>query len=496
MRSPVSVHPPRPADAPPAATVQPAVEIRGGGVRSMVLRLLLLAGSDLGSLFLAGALAYLAWARPVRGQSAELYLGLVPLLGLFLLGYAQAGLYPGFGLGPVEILRRSSLVTATGFLALAAVSFAFKLPYLFSRVTFALAFLLALLLVPLVRALVVSLAGRLRWWPQPVVLVGPAEEARRTLDALAGSAAMGYRPVGRLAPEPEPVPEGSDGGAGLPLLGGLERSAELSRRGVKVALLTGGLSEGRLLDRLQTSFERVVLLRGYGELPVEGLQVRNLGGVLGIEVTNNLLRLHNRALKRAMDLVLGSLSLLATLPLLLAAVAAVKLTSRGPAFFTQERAGLGGRTLRMPKIRTMYADAEARLERHLADDESLARQWREHMKLERDPRVLPGVGRLLRRFSLDELPQLWSVLTGDMSLVGPRPFPRYHLERFSPEFQELRQRVRPGLTGLWQVTARSEGSLEDQEALDTYYIRNGSLWLDLYVLGRTLATVVSGRGAY
>ena len=167
-----------------------------------------------------------------------------------------------------------------------------------------------------------------------------------------------------------------------------------------------------------------------------------------------------------------------------------------PVFFYQSRMGRAGRPIKVAKIRTMRRDAEQRLEDCLNANPSLRDEWLRSHKLRDDPRLIPGVGRLFRRFSVDELPQLWSVMAGDMSLVGPRPFPDYHLAKFTPAFLELRQRVRPGITGLWQVTVRSNGGLEDQEAYDSYYIRNWSIWFDFYILARTVMAVATGRGAY
>jgi len=450
--------------------------------------------TDLATLLTAGTLGYLAWALPVHGvegQPPGLFLRLAFLLPLFVLAFAQAGLYPGIGLGPVETLRRLTLSTLLTFLFLATVNYALKSPYLYSRVSLLLILLFALVLLPASRFLLHAAAQSWTWWQEPVVLVSTAEQAEGAMDAFRGPLQADYLPVGLLAPSD---PQAGRSG-GLPHLGSLAELPEAVPPGVRIAVVpdTPGLPD---LDRLNLHFQRVVLLRLYGPLPVEGAQVRNLGGLVGIEYVNSLLQTHNRVLKRALDLLLGSVLLLAAAPLIAIACLAVKLTDGGPAFFVQRRRGLHGQSIRIPKVRTMHVDAEERLEQHLLDDPDLARQWAEQRKLRHDPRLLPAIGHFLRRFSLDELPQLWNVVKGEMSLVGPRPFPEDHLQLFSEDFQALRQRVRPGITGLWQVTVRSEGGIAEQKAADSHYIRNWSLWLDLYVLGRTAGAVAGGRGAY
>jgi Undecaprenyl-phosphate galactose phosphotransferase WbaP len=478
----------------PARTPVPVAAAADRNVAARLARVAVLGAADLGALILSGLSAYLIWAAPVKQQPIAIYAGLAPLLSLFILGYAQAGLYPGFGLGPVETLRRLSYVTGFGFLVLAAFSFALKLDPLYSRVTFAIALGLSLGAVPIGRAFVSDIARRWAWWNEPVVIVGTGERAARAIRSIQESPHLGYRPVAVIAPGPRAV--GADV-AGVPVCGGLDDVRALAARGIRVALVeTDQRLDLATVDRLQKDFHRVVLLREYDDLPVEGIQIRNLGGLVGIEYTNNLLLHGNRVAKRALDIAIGSMLLVLSAPVLVVAIALVKLLDGGPVFFTQRRSGLDGEPFDVPKIRTMRVDAQDRLEDHLSADPALREEWEASYKLKQDPRLIPLVGRFFRRFSVDELPQLWTVVQGRMSLVGPRPFPDYHLTQFPPAFLELRRRVRPGITGLWQVTVRSEGGIEKQQAYDTYYIRNWSVWLDIYVLSRTIAAVASGRGAY
>ena len=423
-----------------------------------------------------------------------MYLELWPLALLFIAGYARAGLYPGLGLGPVEMLRRLTYVTTFGFLVLAAFSFALKLPHLYSRVTFGLAFVLSLLLVPIGRHALFHAARAWRWWVEPVIIIGTGRAASRAIRGIQEARHLGYRPAAVLAPT------GVDASGeleGVPIVGGLDQVQALAERGIRVALLEIEPLQARgVLDTLQQVFVHVILLREFEDVQLESLQVRNLGTMVGIEYTNNLLRPKNQTAKRMLDLLLASVALLFLAPVIALAALAVWVVDGRPVFFRQSRTGLGGRRIQVPKIRTMRRNADRQLEDYLSSNPEFRDEWLSRYKLRNDPRLIPGLGRLFRRFSIDELPQLWTVLRGEMSLVGPRPFPDYHLEQFTPTFRELRQRVRPGITGLWQITIRSEGSTTEQEALDTYYIRNWSVWFDLYLLARTTAAVASGQGAY
>ncbi|MFL5817821.1 MAG: sugar transferase [Conexibacter sp.] len=201
-------------------------------------------------------------------------------------------------------------------------------------------------------------------------------------------------------------------------------------------------------------------------------------------------------MKRALDVAGALLGLLLSAPLLLAASAAILLADRRPVLFSHEREGRGGRPVRLWKLRTMVREGDDLLAERLERVPEARREWERYYRLAEDPRVLGRLGRALRRSSVDELPQLWNVLRGEMSLVGPRPLPPFVIASLPERFLQLRRGVRPGLTGLWQVSGRSDGDMDELMRLDTEYVLNASLALDLRILARTPAAVLSGVGAY
>src|SRR5690606_12363705 len=178
------------------------------------------------------------------------------------------------------------------------------------------------------------------------------------------------------------------------------------------------------------------------------------------------------------------------------AAVGVYLSDPGPVLFRHRREGLGGQTIHVLKIRTMYMDAEARLASLLSADTAVAAEWKAHFKLRKDPRVLPFVGKFLRSTSLDEVPQLLNVIAGEMSIVGPRPFPDYHLTAMNPDFRRRRASIRPGLTGFWQISERSDADLDLQQSLDEFYLHNRSLWFDCHILLNTIPAIFKRNGAY
>jgi Undecaprenyl-phosphate galactose phosphotransferase WbaP len=403
---------------------------------------------------------------PAQYTAVAIAMLIVPMV------HYQLGLYPGYLLGPVERLRRRTLSTLAVFGGLLAWD-ALVARGVLSRGVLLATFAFALVLPPLAELCARSLLiARGRWGIRAVVL---------------GSAATGNAIVSTLLRDPEL------GLKPVALLHDVARAANYEDQ-AECAIIALENARGRSFDDL--NFPRVIVVPDLQSLANLWVTARDLNGSLGLEIKKNLLIRRNIALKRILDCLVALPMFILAIPILVWSGILIKLLSPGPMFYKQEREGFDGRRLAVWKLRTMHTNSESILTSWLGSHPEDKAKWERFFKLPHDPRIIPIIGKFLRRTSLDELPQLWSVLTGEMSLVGPRPFPDYHLKHFAPDFRTLRVRVLPGLTGLWQISARSDGDVEVQQALDTYYIRNWSPWLDLYILARTVATVLLARGAY
>ncbi len=323
-------------------------------------------------------------------------------------------------------------------------------------------------------------------WGDDAVVIGSGEAASAVAGELLANPLLGLRPVATWTSQPF-----SDRGAG-DAWPGEEAAAMAAVADVAVIAAPCGAAVP-VLDGL--AFRRILVVTSAVDCPARLLGMRDMGERVGIELGGPAASRVQRIGKRALDLAVAVPALVFVLPLMALTCLAIRLVSPGRALFRQTRVGWKGEPVGILKLRSMYRDADRRLEEVLRNDPKARAEWETYVKLSDDPRILPVIGDFIRRASIDELPQLWNVIRGDISLVGPRPFPAYHVEKFDPAFQRLRSSVRPGLTGLWQVTDRSGATLERQQMLDSYYIRNWSLWLDLYIVWRTLPAILSARGA-
>ena len=221
---------------------------------------------------------------------------------------------------------------------------------------------------------------------------------------------------------------------------------------------------------------------------------KDLGGILGIEVRQQLLRLGPKIAKALVDIIVTVVALVISAPLIPLITLLIKLDSKGPVFYRQTRYGKDGKPFEAWKFRTMVENAEVVLEEFLAKHPELKDEWDRDQKLRNDPRVT-RLGKFLRKTGLDELPQIFNVIKGEMSIVGPRPIVQGEIKKYGKCYS-LYAKVKPGITGLWQVSGRNDVSYEERVALDAYYVRNWSVWLDLYILARTVPVASSGKGAY
>jgi undecaprenyl-phosphate galactose phosphotransferase len=358
-----------------------------------------------------------------------------------------------------------------------------------------------LFLVPSVRQLTRGILGAAGLWNLPTAIIGTSKTAQEVSRALGKQLSLGLE-VRWLVPESVETK--------LPTGLGQLRIITAAPGGVVAALVMAGchqviwvpddrlqLEQNDLIDQLIGADIRVAIVPPLRRLPLFGLSTSSFFGkdLLLLQVRNNLARLPQRILKRSLDVVGSALLLLLLSPVFAALALLIKLEDGGPVFFWQDRIGRYGRDFRCWKFRTMVVNAEEMLKRWEREDPALLTRYREsNFKLQEDPRTT-RIGRWMRRKSLDELPQLFNTLVGQMSLVGPRPLLRRELAEYGPGIS-LYERVRPGISGLWQISGRSHTTFAERVSYDEWYIKNWTAWYDVVILLQTLWVLVAGSGAY
>jgi UDP-galactose-lipid carrier transferase len=370
--------------------------------------------------------------------------------------------------------------------------------------------LLNLLLIPLGRTAFRGVLDCLGLWQMPTVIIGAGTNARDAAAALASDKSMGYHVVAFIDVEDTSVSSTELKESTPPIFScstsgttSIQQHLEqlLAEQGqCQIVVALESLSEKRnqlLVQRLILTRAMINVIPKIRELPFLGADFSPFLSYESALLTlkNNLTRRSALWLKRGIDITMTLPALIVFAPVTIFFALLIFLYDPRNPFYSQSREGHLGKTFKVWKLRTMYHNANDLLTKYLESNPAAKAEWNKYFKLSHDPRILPIIGNFLRKSSIDELPQLWNVLIGQMSLVGPRPFPEYHLKSFSTEFQELRRTVKPGISGMWQVHSRSDGGLAVQEYFDTYYIRNWSIWLDIYIIFRTVRAVLEGRGA-
>lgn len=488
-------------NSPPSSNRQQKLSkigfIRG---RSLFVIAILLAG-DILSLILA-----FAFATQIRRMLIPWIGGVInwdvffPLLQLNLLSvlisHALIGLYPGFGKTAVEEMRQifSSVTLGYGLLGLAV--YFQKAGPTFPRSVFILGWFCACIFNLIARLIIRNRASLFSWWGIPGVIIGPGDEAKDVIVRLLHSRRMGLRPV-LFLDESDSISESHI--LGVPVIRSWEALQQITpAKRIMFAVLVESHDESRALltQRLKLAskmFQTVLVVMSDSPLGSLWVRTMDLEGRLALRTSYHLLDKNSIIFKRVFDLVIGSFIVIVSLPLFVFIALLIKVESRGPVFYRQERLGLRGKTIHYLKFRTMRLGAEQELEKLLKESSETRREFEKHHKLKRDPRVT-RIGRFLRKFSLDELPQFWHVLQGDLSLVGPRAYMIEEIKDIG-DYAPLILQVRPGITGWWQVMGRHATTFQRRLQLDEYYISNWSIWLDIYILLKTVWVAASGVGA-
>jgi len=471
----------------------PAVRTSSRGVmltRRGISQGLVLVFSDVLSAVLCFGVSHLLldWIGMPSAQSGTLLIW----LGVWLAWRFYQGLYPGYGRSPQTELRLHTISIVQ--VLLVQLAGALTLTRLTISVGGVVVVWLLILLVALpvrygTRALLVR-AGN---FGRPISIIGAGQTANLTIAYLQAHPAYGLEPL--VAYDDNPALHGSEL-HGVPIRGPIEQALTdpLTEQALISIPSARAEIQQKLVNSVYAAFPVTWVIPDLFGVPNQALQPHNIGTVATLEIRNNLRSRRARTVKRSLDLMLSVLGTLAISPILLIIAIAIKLDSPGPSVYRARRLGRDGKPFDCFKFRSMHRDAEAKLKEVLDADPLLQLEFEATHKLKNDPRVT-RVGNFLRKTSLDEFPQLFNVISGEMSLVGPRPIVQDEIVKYGEIYDAYKQ-VRPGMTGYWQANGRSDTSYDERVGMDNFYVTNWTPWLDLVILLQTVRVVLMGKGAY
>jgi Undecaprenyl-phosphate galactose phosphotransferase WbaP len=417
-----------------------------------------------------------------------------PYLPLFIVVFQIAHLYPGVSLAPAEELRHfciGSLMAHGGIILSRYIEDGEFDPI---SVAFIISFVFSTIILLICRSIMRAILQKSKLGGIPAVIFGGGTTGRMVVDRCLRHR-NGYVPVLILDEDPAT----GDEYQGVPIIHDTGIGPELVKRyNIKMAIVAMPRLDRKVLAHLLnysvSSFRYNVLIPDFFNMTNIWMSVRDFDGILGLATSQKLKMFWNLGTKRFIDLSIVILGGIIVLPWLCLFALLIKLSSPGPVLYGHTRRGLNGKHFKAYKFRSMVVDAKEQLEIMLESNPHIREEWETNHKIKNDPRVT-GIGRFLRRTSFDEFPQLINILKGEMSLVGPRPVVDEEVEKYGEDYDRIFS-VKPGLTGLWQVSGRSDTNYAERVAFDTYSLQNWSVWLDLWILYKTFGVVVRGKGAY
>ena len=418
-----------------------------------------------------------------------------PYLPVFIIIFQIMNLYPGISLAPAEELKRFTIGSVMAYWGIIFSRYIEKQDWDSITAAFIISCIFSAAIILMVRSFTNWILCKTRLGGIPAVIYGTGETGKLVIDCLLNSDRTGHIPVLILDNEKD----GPDEYRGVPIIHDTSIGPEIVKR-YKIRMAIVSMPElnvhelKHLLNYSVSAFRYNALIPSFFTITNIWMSIRDFDGILGFVTSHKLKMSWNLGFKRFMDLLIVIFGGLLILPILLFITLLVKISSPGPVLYGHKRLGMNGKHFKVYKFRTMVIDADQRLDKLLESDPKIKKEWEENHKLQNDPRIT-RIGKILRRTSIDEFPQLINILKGEMSLVGPRPVVDEEVERYGEDYERIFS-VKPGLTGLWQVSGRSNTNYNERVAYDTYYLQSWSPWLDLWVLFKTFGAVVKGRGAY